>query len=55
LIVFFIDCYGFEVLRLEHLIAIQTSDVIDPVTPRQYLGSGMLTNLHTWIWRLSLF
>jgi hypothetical protein len=47
LIVLIVDCYGFKVFRLEYLIAIQTSDIIDPVTPRQNLGSGMLANLHT--------
>ncbi|HXF26065.1 MAG TPA: hypothetical protein VN610_02265 [Bryobacteraceae bacterium] len=33
-VVLVIDRNGFEIFRLENLIAIQTSDIINPIAPR---------------------
>jgi hypothetical protein len=33
----------FEILRLEDLVTIETPDIIDPVTPGQYLSARVLT------------
>ncbi|MGH9614281.1 MAG: hypothetical protein ACRD4P_14505, partial [Bryobacteraceae bacterium] len=43
-IVLVIDRNGLEVFRLENLIAVQTPDVIDPITPREDLCAVMLTD-----------
>jgi len=42
LVVLIVNGHGFQVFRLKHLVAIQASDVIDPIAPRQDFGSGML-------------
>ena len=47
LIVLVVNRHRFEVLSFEYLVTIQASDIVDPIAPRQYLGSGMLAHLHS--------
>ncbi len=37
---------GFQVLGFEHLVAIQASNVVHPVTPGQHFSSGVVAGLH---------
>ncbi len=46
MIVVVVDRDGFEIFSLEYLVAIQASDIIDPVTPRENLCAGVLANRH---------
>lgn len=44
LLFFFLDLYGVEVLILEDLMAIQTFQVVNAITPGDYLGAGVLAS-----------
>jgi hypothetical protein len=46
LIVLVINGHRFEVFRLKYLVTIQAADIVNPIAPRQDLGSGVLANLH---------
>jgi hypothetical protein len=40
----FLDLYGFQVFVLEDLPAIETFNVVDPVSTGDYLGARVLTS-----------
>jgi len=46
LIVLVVNGDGLKILGLEHLIAIEASNIIYPVASRQNLGTAMLADLH---------
>jgi hypothetical protein len=44
----FLDFHGFKVFGFEDLAAVQTFDIIDAVSPGDYLSTGMVASgLHT--------
>jgi hypothetical protein len=47
LVVLFEGRDGFEVFRFKYLVAFQASDIIDPVAPRQNLGTTVIAGLHS--------
>ena len=54
LIVVVVNGYAFQIFGLENLVAVQTADIIDPVTPGEDFSARMLTDRHIRR-RLSLF
>ena len=46
LVVFLVGGHGFQIVRFEYLVAFQAPDIIDPVAPRQNLGTTVIAGLH---------
>jgi len=46
LVVFFVGRHGLKVFCFKYLVAIQAPDIIDPVAPRQNLGTTVIAGLH---------
>jgi hypothetical protein len=38
--------YGFQVFGFEHLVAIQASDIVYPVTSGHHFSAGVIAGLH---------
>jgi len=47
LVVLFERRYGFEVFGFKNLVTIQAADIVDPVAPRQNLGTTVIAGLHS--------
>ena len=47
LVVLFVGGHSFEVFRFKNLVTIQASDIIDPIAPRQNLGTTVIAGLHS--------
>jgi len=47
LIVLFVGGDGFKVFSFKYLVTFQAADIIDPVAPRQNLGTTVIAGLHS--------
>src|ERR1035441_4047655 len=47
LVVLFVDGDSFEVFSFKNLVTFQAADIIDPVAPRQNLGTTVIAGLHS--------
>jgi len=47
LVVLFVGGDGFKVFGFKYLVTFQASDIIDPVAPRQNLGTTVIAGLHS--------
>ena len=46
MVVFLVGGHGFQIVCFEYLVAVQAPDIIDPVAPRQNLGTTVIAGLH---------